>query len=304
MPGAYAHLTLVEFASELPRIQPRLSPESQSALLKHKKYAQLGAVSPDYPYLGFGDPGAGDWADAMHHDHTLRLLRSGVDNLRTLAGAAREKGLAWLLGYSSHMAADVTIHPVVSLKVGPYKGNEKAHRICEFHQDAYIWQRMRLSGVGVAKYLDSGIGACSHPNDHEALDPDIAGLWRDMLEQTYPQMYKQHRPNPDAWHDGFHHMAADLASNGYRMASFIRNLAVAAGLTYPEKADPTYINVLEVPDGAPQGYDAIFDNAIENAVSTWELVDRAVTTGSPLLADVDTWDLDSGRREGPLVFWG
>ena len=37
---------------------------------------------------------------------------------------AQQKGLAWLLGYCAHVATDVTIHPVVEMKVGPYDENK------------------------------------------------------------------------------------------------------------------------------------------------------------------------------------
>ena len=52
-----------------------------------------------------------------------------------MEGEEKRKRLAWLFGYAAHVTMDVTIHPIVELKVGPYAENKRAHRVCEMHQD-------------------------------------------------------------------------------------------------------------------------------------------------------------------------
>lgn len=83
-----------------------------------------------------------------------------MDVVKTLTGNVRDKAFAWLLGYTAHVITDTTIHPVVEPKVGPYAQNKTAHRECEMHQDAYIFQRLNLGGVGVAD-LESSLERCS-----------------------------------------------------------------------------------------------------------------------------------------------
>lgn len=119
MPGAYAHITAVNRAKSHAR--GKLSKKSLYALGTRFAFAELGCVSPDYPYLG--GAGQGFWADQMHYKNTATLLRSGVDAVRKLQGVEREKGISWLLGVACHMTADMTIHPIVENVVGPYEKN-------------------------------------------------------------------------------------------------------------------------------------------------------------------------------------
>lgn len=60
-----------------------------------------------------------------------------------------------------HVAADITVHPVVELKVGPYAQNQTAHRTCEMNQDAFIWQRLNLGELGYADRVQQNIGSCT-----------------------------------------------------------------------------------------------------------------------------------------------
>ena len=173
MPGAYAHITLVNLAREPARLEagPGLPKPAALALGRWFKYCELGAVSPDYPYLALGAAGAAAWADRMHYQRTGDMIKAGIECVRALTGAPRDKALAWLFGYAAHVITDTTIHPVVELKVGPYAQNKKAHRECEMNQDAYIFQRLNIGGVGVADYLESSIEQCG-PADG-SLDPII-----------------------------------------------------------------------------------------------------------------------------------
>jgi len=51
------------------------------------------------------------------------------------------------------VVADVTIHPILELKVGSYAEHKMGHRTCEMHQDAYIFQRLNLGDVGLSEHL-------------------------------------------------------------------------------------------------------------------------------------------------------
>ena len=68
MPGAFAHITPVNMLKETRRLDALSGfPDvAKTAVPKYFKYCELGAVSPDYPYLAIGDKGVAKWADDMH----------------------------------------------------------------------------------------------------------------------------------------------------------------------------------------------------------------------------------------------
>lgn len=48
------------------------------------------------------------------------------------------------------------------------------HRVCEMHQDVYIFKKHMNLDVGLAEFLDSGVRACGRDGDPDRLDEDIA----------------------------------------------------------------------------------------------------------------------------------
>lgn len=163
MPGAYAHIAVVNDAQKRAGAAG-LRDQTAAALGRFLKFAELGAVSPDYPYLAAMHPAQKKWADAMHYTRTGTLLRSGAAIVAKLPPSAKPKATAWFLGLAGHMTTDMTIHPVVELRVGPYKGNESEHRRCEMHQDAFIFPRvLDLGDTGLTQHLATGIASCHAP---------------------------------------------------------------------------------------------------------------------------------------------
>lgn len=309
MPGAYAHITLVNVLRQPSRLEavPGFPEAAISAVLDYFKFCELGAVSPDYPYLVLGDKSAAKWADDMHHFGVDELLSAGVQQLQYLTGEAQRKGLAWLLGYAAHVVTDVTIHPVVNLKVGPYKRNKTAHRKCELNQDAHIYQRMNLNGIGRSEHLDSGIAKCCDVRDKHRLDPDIKALWLKMMQSAYPDAFARKPPEPDTWHAWFTKNVDSIAEEGYRLVPIARHVAVGCGLTYPEpdEIDYQFINNLAVPGASYMSYDDIFDRAVENVAKIWRLLAGGVLNNeNECRSQIAAWNLDTGR--GPaknLIFW-
>lgn len=309
MPGAYAHITLVnhlKLPQHLESIQG-FDPGGASAVLDYLKFCELGAVSPDYPYLVPLDSQACKWADLMHYTNTGDMIKSGI---RALAGMQRNedwrKAFAWLCGYAAHVGTDVTIHPVVELKVGPYAENKKQHRVCELNQDAHIFQRFDLGNIGLAEYLDSGIAACGMPADSSKLDPAVAGLWHAMLKECHPTENMANPPDIDKWHQSFKFVVDNVAEEGNKLFPYARHLAVNSGLTYPnaDEIDQTFIRGLQVPGGL-MDYDEIFDRAIENVKTVWSLIWKGVFTGDQAFeTKIGNWNLDTGRgHNDKLVFW-
>ncbi len=314
MPGAYAHLTLVNLLREPARLEaiPGFPDEAISAVLEYFRFTELGAVSPDYPYLVIGDSNALKWADDMHYTNTNAVIYAGVDILKKMDGETKRKALAWLFGYTAHVATDVTIHPIIEIKVGKYAENKRAHRECEMHQDAYIFQRMNLGEVGLSKHLDSGIARCGEQSDKQRLDSDIVALWDEMLKRVYGEQYAANPPDIKKWHQAFMLVLDTIAKEGDRLVPLARHVAVGAGLTYPAANAidrNNFIDKLKVshspsPD-AFLTYDVIFDRAVSNVCAMWDFIASGVFTGDTrYLAQIGDWDLDTGRDPNHnLAYW-
>jgi hypothetical protein len=306
MPGAYAHITLVNLAKEPQRLEKAgVLPQAIAAVMDYFRFCELGAVSPDYPYLDIMHRDAAPWADLMHYEKTGDMIKRGIEVVRAMAGANQAKALAWLLGYTAHVIADVTIHPIVELKVGKYQDNQKEHRICELNQDAYVFQRLNLGEVGLSEHLDSGIWGCCEPSDSGRLDQAIVTVWEGMLEHCYAKQFAQHRPNLHNWHAAFKRVV-DKVEEGNRLAPFARHVAVNCGMTYPDARhiDRQYIENLKTPIG-PMHYDAVFDAALGNVVAMWAIVAKGVFgIDTAYQSAFGSWDLDTGKTpSNEYIFW-
>jgi hypothetical protein len=313
MPGAYVHLTLANMLKETDRLDSihGFPDEAKFAVMTQFSFCELGAVSPDYPYLALGDGDAAKWADEMHYTRTGELIHAGILRLQNLDGIAREKGLAWLLGYTSHFVADVTVHPVVFLKVGDYQHNKKEHRICEMNQDAFIFPSLNLGEIGLSEYLDSSIARCGDPTDRERLDPDIKGLWEGMLQDIYPDEFASNPPDIDKWHRRFVEVVDGISDVSEHLVPFARHVGLDlgdSGLMYPTPDDvdcEKFINSLETPT-IPMSYDDIFKLAINNAARIWGIVAQGVLASSTdYQTAIGNWDLDTGKdKDGIFGLWG
>lgn len=309
MSGAYAHITVVNIAKEVEKLE-RLDgfPESAIlAILKNFKYCELGCVSPDYPYLCVGDSDASKWADLMHYENTGNMIHKGIEFIRDmLNGNEQQKALSWLFGYVAHVVTDVTIHPVVQLKVGDYAENKAAHRRCEMNQDAYIFQRLNLGVIGVSEHLDSGIKMCSDKSDSTKIDPTILSVWKYMLSNSHSDEFTKNPPDIDKWHEKFGDIVDNYGEEGNHLFPIARHVAVDAGLTYPnpDEIDQQYIENLESPEGQ-KTYDEIFEHAIHNVRRMWNVVAQGVFSKNESYQTViANWNLDTGKdMNDQFVMW-
>ncbi|MDV6317213.1 zinc dependent phospholipase C family protein [Idiomarina sp. HP20-50] len=303
MPGAFAHLTAANLSISSNSLTSIDMPsEAKRILALNTHFVELGCVSPDYPYLAVMDSDQNHWADLMHYDNTGELVKVLAKACKMLDDqAAKEKVFSWLCGYTSHVIADITIHPVVELKVGEYKENKTDHRVCEMHQDTHIWQRLNLGEIGLADRVKSNIGECVDGNGH--LDTDITKIWEEALVSIHQDYFKKIKPDFNKWHGGFQTIV-DNADEGYRFFKWARHVAADSGLLYPrpDEVNDTYIFDLETPAGV-MDYDDIFDMAVKNIQSYIGIVGRYVFCDESL-DDIKNWNLDNGQDEsGKLTAW-
>jgi hypothetical protein len=308
MSGAYTHLTLENVMKEPSRLEAiqGFPEEAIISALDYFKFCELGAVSPDYPYLVVGDSGAAAWADAMHYTQTGQMIHAGIRHLRQMDGEAQKKGLAWLLGYTAHVVTDMTIHPVVNRKIGHYAENKTAHRVCEMNQDVYIFQRLNLGDIVLAEHLNSGIGRCSDLSNPDVLDQTVLELWQSMLQENYPKEYVTNPPDINKWHKMFKLMVGGIADEGDHLWAWARHVAAGCGLVYPKKTeiDMQYVENLDTP-WSRMHFDEIFDLAIKNVEGVWLWVAKGVLKNDETYREkIVNGNLDTGEdTAGQLVFW-
>lgn len=305
MPGAYAHISVVNDAQKHAE-GAGLREETLLSLGLHLKFLELGAVSPDYPYLTL-KRGQKKWADAMHYEHNATLLRAGVATVASMPAHQKATATAWLLGFAAHMATDMTIHPVVELLVGPYQGNESEHRRCEMHQDAFIFPRvMNVGDTGLSEHLSTGIATCHALGDEDVIDPAVELVWQAMLATAYGHEPAGDPPLPSAWHCGFRDILSAMADTNH-LFPFARHVCSELNLAYPrmKDIDPRFIKRLNTPEGR-MDYEAIYEKARSNVLAVWKGLDEALVEGrSDALDALEDWNLDTGRsvQTGKLVFW-
>lgn len=307
MAGAFAHITAVNCANNTTQLKQLTSMPKKAKLIlvSNPEYVELGCISPDYPYLSLGKGSSKQklWADIMHYEKMGDLIRQLIVQVKSLLGDEQDKAFAWLCGFVAHVITDITIHPVIELKVGRYQGHEAEHRTCEMHQDTYIWQRLNLGDIGYADRIRDNIGSCSSPQNKDLLDPTIEQLWRHSLEIVYPEHFISLRPNVNQWHRGFQTIV-DNVEEGYRLFPIARHVAAGHGYLYPsvDDIDTQFIDNLKTPNDL-QNYDAIFDKAVLNILKYWCIVSNAVFTDGGV-DDFLNWNLDTGLCEnGNLTAW-
>jgi hypothetical protein len=317
MPGSYAHITMVDLASEKRKLSditgfPR---EAIDAINLHINFLELGCISPDYPYTDITSGDSKQWADEMHYTHTCNTVYTGAELVRALpSGIMKDKCVAWLMGYAAHVIGDMCVHPVIELKVGPYNGNETAHRRCEMHQDVYIFtNRIGTSMPQTSNHLNATILTCSENEDNPTqLDPDAKGLWKEILETVHKPLFGSDPPDIDKWHRTCYRILQELLPSTSRFVGFARHVCDGLGFSYPtfdEVDQEEFIQSLKVPGDRRMHYDDIFDFAIKTIQNIWLDIALYVINGQDdrIPFHNEEWDLDTGRntiaQQDKVVFW-
>lgn len=314
MPGAYAHLTMAMNNTNIDSLGAAgLPDEAAGQVLKHSVYVELGAISPDMPYLArFGQSERSNrWADLMHRNRTGARMRAGAAAVRDLAGdPTQAKAFAWLLGFASHVIFDVTMHPVVNLRVGgAYSPITKAeHQKCEMHQDVHLLvSRHRLASLSSAEIVRTGIAKLFHPGDDDRLDPVVSKVWNEMLRNTDDAEYEANRPDIDGWFEDFIMVMSSLeAADG--LVSLGRHVMKDSLYPTAEDVDGTYVHGLATPGAQRMAYLEIYDKARGHVRDMWGAIHRAVLLGDMSGLDVvGPWNLDTGTNDDgsqAVVYWG
>jgi|GEM_PF-4697191 len=174
MPSWLTHFAVVTKTFE------RINKKSlKEVLVKNPTYVFLGGIYADMYYAGIL-PFTSRWSDMMHHEKTgqfaCELLincnegrdckeRREVNRLEDWLGKneKKDKEIAFALGYLTHIAADITIHPF-TMNIIREKFREKSdavqsaeHARCEVHQDSYIYyecENSLFSDCNLEEYIE------------------------------------------------------------------------------------------------------------------------------------------------------
>lgn len=319
MAGTFAHITLVDtLCQEGSRLEsiPNLTSPMRHALRTSLKFCELGAVSPDCPFLKKTDKSAEGWGNVMHYWKTADFVRRSVPYLagQDITTPDNQKCLAWLFGYTAHLVTDLTIHPVLAVKgnVGEYKGHEREHRVWELHQDVYIFHEKKKQQPTEAEFLRScGIADCGDEADRGMLHPAIARLWRHCLDGTSLQDIRMDAtipstpPDPDGWFTHYVLLIDKVAEEGGRIP--LRSKFEHEGLLYPDLKDlnPKYIENVKTPSGVTIHYKQLFEKAVENTARSWADLALALTDRVQDRFALKNANLDTGLDDaaGQSVYW-
>lgn len=310
MAGTFTHWMIVEDALERYR-KTRRNQKLYGVVLGLNHFVNLGAVGPDYPYLTdllSGMLKIHTWADRMHYENTGELLRVATTKLLQRDGEERDKCLAWLCGYISHVIGDAVVHPMVNAIVGPYIFNDREHRHCEMIQDAYIFKEIIGTELRYSDYVGL-LKQCSHSRDKGRLDPAIRTFWTETLEASYPGGRSRYdQIQPDDWHKNFLARISSAAAPG----PIFRHIREDTGLAYKRVEDfdadekKRFIEEVRLPTGKTGRFRVeVFDKAVVTVVDVWDQLFKGVRLKnmSDFLGMIRNWNLDTGIDEDNAHFW-
>lgn len=294
MAGAFTHFIISNFGKDREDI---IGEELSQILNRHFSFLFLGSVSPDLPYLSV-KTGEINWANLMHYEKTNSIVQSGHNHLKTIWSKKTlfdEIKFVWLMGYVSHVIADVTIHPIIQAIVGPYRGHEEDHRICEMTQDSLLYFEMEGGDLKYDEFSER-IRICK---DSEYLNY-LMNFWKGLLLINYAD--KNETPHPRIWFETYSR-AIDTSEGDSGFAAISRHIGMK-NYIYRTKDDIEknhhkdqirYYNKIKLPDGTLGSFKPIaYEKAINNVTSVWKrLYDGLSDSIFAVNEVIKDWNLDT-----------
>lgn len=318
MACAYAHMTITELLNRNELIKVNIPDEIINIISNNIKYCNFGSVCPDLSYLA-KEP---HYSDLMHFIKTGDFVKSALEIIKTKKDKEKEKCIAWLFGYVSHMVTDMVIHPIIEEKVGEYSArpeNELNHLKCEMYQDTYIFKKKLDLDISEAEFIDSRLKACGNGY---TLDKEIINFWNEIFEKNYPTE-NQNKPNINDWFLCFTNMIdigeeGELLSNksdkkvitiGHVFNTIINQLCIDKGLFYLKSSqiDPNNDTLINLPTPiGPDSYLNIFNKALNEVLKSWKILSDAILNiNDDFINYFSNWNLGTGTfsSDTKYVFW-
>jgi hypothetical protein len=313
MPGAFSHFTIADCA--VAQVDFSASPDPATritgySLRMFKEFVDLGAVSPDCPFLDLGDSNAKGWANAMHYWHTADFLKFGVryfSGVRiTQQDTGKMKALAWLFGYAAHVVADLVIHPVIKASGYDYAESELNHRQCELQQDVFIFSQKKHVNPDQVEYMDVLRQGCATLGSRGQLELEVANLWTHCLESISPPAILPNGssgpsgpPDPAKWFRRYTKLMDTFVEDRGSLPFVLRPFADMAQLVVPKLPDATspFVKGLKGTVSGPIDYEPLVDIAVSLVLNKWRELAAAISAGDPGLLTLANANLDNGRQD-------
>ncbi|MEK6743314.1 MAG: zinc dependent phospholipase C family protein [Nitrospirota bacterium] len=309
MAGAFTHFLVCDIAKRSKAIEDQ---DLFKLLNRHAEFLFLGAVSPDLPYLCF-KTGQFNWADVMHYEKTNAIALGGHAVLKRVWSKrteADEVKYAWLLGLTSHLIADATIHPIVQAIVGPYEQNKEEHRLCEMTQDSLLYRERKGAEIRYAEF-SSAVKFCGRSPYHRA----VMEFWSQLAGRAHAE--KNDTPDPNLWFSTYS-KAIDAAEGGSGMVALFRHIGIGSGLIYRTSSElrrdsPQMVEKYYTRVNLPTGGQGLFsrdglDRTVGNVVNAWNAMHRGLRSDVDVARLVRNWNLDTGvdmaAAGQPVTYWG
>lgn len=317
MACAYAHMTITELLNRNKLIKVKIPDEIINIISNNIKYCNFGSVCPDLSYLA-QEP---HYSDLMHFIKTGDFVKHALNIIKTKKDKDKEKCIAWLFGYVSHMVTDMVIHPIIEEKVGEYSArpeNALNHLKCEMYQDTYIFKEKLELDISKSEFIDARLKECGNGS---MLDEEITNFWNEIFEKNYPEE-NSNKPNINDWFLCFTNMI-DISEDGELISNKSDKKVIAIGLAhtiinqfcrikgfiYPKSSeiDPNnhFLTNLPTPNG-PDSYLNIFDKALTEVINSWEILSDAILNiNDDYINYFSNWNLGSGTFSSSTkyVFW-
>ncbi|MBI5646922.1 MAG: zinc dependent phospholipase C family protein [Ignavibacteriae bacterium] len=311
MAGAFTHMALVVQA-----IDSMHAGELKDTLNAHNNWVTAGSVGPDMPYLSYLNllklgKIETNWADIMHYQNTGGIVNLGLRTLSITKGKKNwEQQVAWLCGFSSHLIADATVHPVVELIAGPCQDatSMDVHHECENYQDTFIMKDVIGIDITKAEYTNF-LRSCKA----DTALPAVMNFWAEHARVACPVFGK---PDPASWFDSYTDLL-DTADAGNLIWKHFRH---AYNFMYKSPAElrrdeaskcKRYYDDVPLPGGKRGAFKAdVFDRAVDNIVRYWATFESPLFHYSghltPIAGLLPEWNLDNGvdPRNAQQSCWG
>ncbi|MCL2658576.1 MAG: zinc dependent phospholipase C family protein [Betaproteobacteria bacterium] len=324
MAGIFTHLAVVRsIYADYYRLSgiSELTPEIKFALQMYANFVDLGSVSPDTPYFYAAslDEEANSWSNVMHYWRTGDFIREAISRLREEDYTQKDtqKAIAWLFGYTAHVITDLTVHPIIELRVGPYATNKEQHRFCELQQDAYMFFHTLGMDAASSDYIKSaGLKSCTNGPNSEELHSKVADLWEQCASAIKPSSsdvdyvfgaIPTTPPKPKIWFRWFCQMIDKGEEEAYQIP-VLSYFLLKYGFALPKDQnaiDMSYVSNLATPDGGRADFPAIFEMTVNNTIKYWGELAAALRKESPKPFSLPNGNLDSGKitQTDTLIFW-
>ena len=304
MAGAFTHLIIVDtLCREKLDSIPNLKGSVRTALSNCTQYCKLGAVSLDCPYFVY-NTGATGYGNVMHYLRTADFIRYGVENILTMNFTQTDTRacIAWIFGYAAHIVTDLTLHPLIGKKFGDYStssSNQKAHRICELHQDAYLYYKKTGLNIRDVNFLDfSTLLDCSVNQNMNHLNPKIVDLWSQILRKYDPLEVRKYLRlylksiQPSNWYASYLNIFQRFVTHG---GEYFQH----KGMAFPKTKDidQKYMTNFPKSDGTMICIDDLIAIAMENVLKTWTQLVQVLDKEDIGLFKLANANLDTGLTD-------